>query len=400
MFSELRKRLRRLALLHGPLKAAKTKVRKAWVASVEFIRKLPGLFSLGLPNGFYSDLELLQANPPKLEGRVILLDQGNFEAAGDSLLVLCGRNQHQMQPWSFFWARHPAAELIGTSLALVDPAGRVCAESVYQQFGKHPFGLDDPAYLYPRLLSRPRRLDGNWTSIVSRWIPTSHPAPYAHWLLELLPRLSLLKEFPADTGILAPPFRLGYQEESLSMLGVLDRCRWTSEKHLRIENYYFSAQPSMICCFSPYVVAWLRTTFLPIVEKDLRPTPRRFFVRRVGTLRNIVNEDEVLDFFRSIGWEIVDSARLSFADQIRYFSRAEAICSIHGSGFTNAVWGRPGIKLLELLPDSYMGSEVEWIARCIPGAMHRYLIFPSDRSYNAIVDLHRVRQKLSLMGLL
>ena len=399
MLSKLRGYLHRLGLLYAPLMKAKTALRKAWLALVEFVRKLPEPLSLGLPQGFYSELSLLQANPPRLKGRVVLLDQGSLEAPPESLLVRCGRSQHKKQPWPVFWTHHPKAELIGDSLSMVDGNGQLCAEAVYH-FDWHRQGPDDPAYFYPRLLSRAHWLEGNWTSLVSRWMSMAQPVPYAHWIMEALPRLAFLQEFPADTRIILPSFRPPYQEESLRLLGVLDRCRWTSERHLRVENYYFSSQSSMICCYNPFAVVWLRGAFLPLLEKDTRPSPRRFFVRRVGKFRNIVNEEEVLDFFRKIGWEIVDPAQLSFAEQIRCFSQAEAVCSIHGSGFTNAVWCRPKVQLLELLPDSYMGSEVEWIARCIPGAMHRHLIFPSDRWFNAIVDLDRVRGELQLMDLL
>jgi capsular polysaccharide biosynthesis protein len=236
--------------------------------------------------------------------------------------------------------------------------------------------------------------------VVSRYMPLGHPREYGHWILEMLPRLALLDEFPPDTRIITQNYQLKYQVESLEMLGLLDRCRWTSEQHLRIENYYYSAQPSMIACYNPYAVRWIRDKFLPLVAADTRPTPARFFVRRHGALRNMVNEEEVLAFFRGIGWEIVDSAELTFADQIRYFSRAEAICAIHGSGLTNALWCKPGAKLLELFADSYLASDAEWIAMCLPPTVHRHLIFPADHNISALVDLDRVRNSLRELDLL
>jgi hypothetical protein len=35
-------------------------------------------------------------------------------------------------------------------------------------------------------------------------------------------------------------------------MGLLERSRWTAETHIIIEDYYFSAQPTMITCFRFY----------------------------------------------------------------------------------------------------------------------------------------------------
>jgi hypothetical protein len=47
---------------------------------------------------------------------------------------------------------------------------------------------DDPAYKY-RVgnADRPVNLQGNWTSLVSRWMSTDEVQPYAHWVLDALP---------------------------------------------------------------------------------------------------------------------------------------------------------------------------------------------------------------------
>ena len=394
MLRQLRIALRRIRFLHPFLVGLRRGYQRLMIGILEIVRRLPGPLSFGLAPGFYSDLALLQSDPPQIEGRIVLLDQGNFEASPDSLLVKSQRAQHQSQPWPIFWTHHRDAELVGSSLAHVNAQGRLCQEATYQQWSR-----EDPAYNYARHLTKPVRLEGNWTSLISRWMPSTSVRPYAHWLQDVLPRLALLPEFPPDTRILVPGVGLPYQVASLEMLGMLDRCRWTSEQHVQIQCYYFSAPTSMIACYNPFATDWIRKALIPLVESDPRPSPKRFFVRRVGNVRNVVNEDEVIDFFKSLRWEIVDAGALSFPDQVRYFSRAEAICAIHGSGFTNTVFCPPGAGLLELFADTYLASDAEWIARCI-SANHRHLIFPSDYRLNAIIDLKRVRQTLAEMDLL
>lgn len=320
------------------------------------------------------------------------MDQGNPVASSDSVMVLGGRGQHVQQPWPIFWTYHHEIELIGPSLAHVKD-DRVCLEAVY---GKYSMP-DDPAYNFRRSGSdRVVDLEGNWTSGVSRWMSTTKTQAYAHWVLDVLPRLALLNEFPSDVKIILPPHRLSYQEAGMQMLGLLDRCRWTSESRLRVENYYFSAPTAMIDCYNPYAVHWLRKTFSPLVS-DVKPTPKRFFIRRLGFLRNMTNEADVLNLFRELGWEIVELNEWTFQDQIRLFANAEFICGIHGAGFTNVVWCQPGCRILEIFCSDYMGAGAEWIAQTLTSVEHHHLIFPTDNRLNAIVDLPQLKAKLQTL---
>jgi hypothetical protein len=345
---------------------------------------------LGPASGWYSDVELLQRGG--VEGRIILLNQGAPIVTPDSPIALCKRGQHLYQPFPVFWIRRRNTRLIGSSLAHVDARKRVSMESVYGR----PCVKDDPAYQY-FIRGEPLRLAGPWTSVISRWMPVNRPAAYGHWLIDALPRLAVLKEFPAETRILVPAHKASYQVESLEMLGLSHRCRWTFETQIEVEDYYFASPPSMIACYSPYTVEMVREMLLPLRDSR-KTTPKRFFVRRSGTVRNITNEAEVLEFFEKAGWTTVDFVNMPFAEQIAWFAGAEAIAGIHGSGMTNSLWSPRGCKIIEMFCDQYLAGDAEWIAQCT-GAEYHSLIFPSDLRLNAIVDLDRVRATLKSAGL-
>jgi hypothetical protein len=339
----------------------------------------------GPVKGSYSDLELLRRSGEK-EGRIILLDQGNPVAGPESAMVLCKRKQHLQQPFPVFWRHLGKVRLIGPGLAQINDLKQVSVDAVMGS----PYLKSDPAYQF-FIRGEPVRLEGPWTSVVSRWMQVSGTQAYGHWLLDCLPRLAVLKEFPAETSIIVPSRRTRYQVESLELLGLSDRCRWTHETYLEVEDYYFSSPPSPIACYSPYTVKVMQEMFWPL--KDKRPTPKRFFVRRVGTSRNMTNESAVLEFFEKAGWTIVDFAGMPFAEQVAWFANAEAVAGIHGSGITNTLFCPPGCKVFELFSDQYIAGDAEWIAQCT-GAEHHALIFPSDKHCNAIVDLNRVRASL------
>src|SRR6185436_14048940 len=124
------------------------------------------------------------------------MDQGSPQVRPDSIMVLCQRKQHLEQPWPIFWVRKKGARLLGTSLAHINERGQLSLEAAYGRARMD----SDPAYTH-LACGRPLFLKGPWTSIVSRFSPNNKLQFYAHWLLDALPRLASLDEFPADTRI-------------------------------------------------------------------------------------------------------------------------------------------------------------------------------------------------------
>ena len=328
--------------------------------------------------------------------RILLTNQGAPNVTTDSLMVLSGMQQHTSQPWPVFWSRHKNARLVSTSLALLDERKRLCRESVYGDVCLE----DDPAWRY-LALPKPIFLSGNWTSLVSRWCPNSRAMnfnTFTHWILDALPRLAMLKEFPPDTRILVPSRLAGYQKETLAMLGLTDRVRLTPERHMMLENYFFTSPTAMIDCYNPFGVKFLREKFLPLADQSYSG-PKKFLIHRSNKSRGIINEVEVYVFFRQLGWEVVDTEKLTFPQEIKLFNDAEAISGVSGSGFTNVVWCRPGCKVLPLVADSWPDGYAEWIAQVV-GAEFHHRIFPSDHAMRAQIDLKTVAEMLRATGLL
>jgi hypothetical protein len=393
-YHNLKMRSRRHPAFHRPLK-------KIWWTLMETIPTLfvnllrvlapANSFRLGAPKSSFSIYQSVAYQNCR-PSRVVLTDQGTPEIMPDSIMVVAGINQHAYQPWPVFWSHHKNARLVSKSLALLDKRKRVCVESIYG----HDSLEDDPAWRYV-CLPKPVFLAGNWTSIVSRWTPNTGAPPFSHWIQDALPRLALLKEFPPNTKILVQSALAGYQKETLKLLGLLDRVRFTPEKHLIVENYYFSSPTGMIAAYNPYAVNWLRSSFLPLADKSYHG-PKRFIIQRKGKTRGIKNEAEVNDFFQRLGWGIVDTEQLTFAQEVKLFSEAEAIAGIFGSGFTNVLWSPPGCKVITFVPDRFVDGGIEAI--CVANKLDYYWqIFPSDHEIRATVDLDGVKKILAKAGL-
>lgn len=343
--------------------------QRIWNAVVDGFWEFARIFfggssEIGPPTGLYSVYDYLRCGVPKLNGRIVLHDQGTPRVVEQSLLVESKLGQHLDQPWPIFWSEHSNARLVASSLAMMADK-KLCKESVY----KIADWRDDPASRFVRL-PPPVKLAGNWTSLLSRWVPIQEKSPiYGHWLHDALPRLALLPEFPPDTGILIPPILNPPQKESLKMMGLWDRCRPTREQHLEIEHYFFSPPTSMIDCYNPYSIRFLRETFLPKRDPDYSG-PRKFFFQRTSKHRPLANNDEVSEFFRRKGWAVVKDMDLNFAQTIKLFSEADALCSMLGSNMSNIMFCKPGCVVMQLVPDVWMDGWIDWVAQAVESDYH------------------------------
>lgn len=397
MLSQGAIRLRRLAPLHRVVRWSR---RTFWAAlkdgGREFSRRVwANSPDFGPPSQIFSLYQSLRTGIPKRRGRIVLEDQGNPPVIDpDSILVTGGYEQYREQPWPILWTEHTNARLVASSLVLMEPGKKICLEAAY---GPHRF-RGDPAFNFFRL-PPVTRLEGNWTSIVSRWVPTEGRYQgmgfpnYTHWLLDALPRLALLSEFPADTKILIPADTHRNQLECLALLGLADRCRPTRETHLELEHYYFSSPTTMLEGYSPYGIDFLRRSFLPKRDQSYQP-PKRVFIHRRGLSREPKNAAQVEKFFVERGWTPVDVAKLSFAQQVQLYHEAESIAGMFGSGFTNCVFCRPGCEVLPIMSEIFgMDGFLEWIKQLVGFTVHPVVV-PCGYDFQYEIDLNELQRWL------
>jgi capsular polysaccharide biosynthesis protein len=335
---------------------------------------------------FFSAHALLKSGTA--QGCELLPGQQVHKAPPGSLRQRAGLGQDGFQPWPVFWTRHSPARLVGQSLVLVDRAKRACIEAVYAPH----VAPRDPAFRYYRLPPA-EHLHGPWTSIVSQWTSSN----YYHWLTDGLTRLALLDRFPAETRILAPGPLRPFQVDSLRCLGVLDRCQPVENvRHLLLDSYYFAAPTAMTGCDNPFGWDFLRDRLLPHADPAYHG-PRRFYVQRVSVNRGLANEAEIQQFFRDLGWGIIDPATLSFAQQMKLFSQAEAVCGVHGAALANLLWANPGCGVVEICPGNYLNACYEVIAARLQ-LRYDYLICPADFQFVLRLPIHDLRRALKIQG--
>ena len=372
-----RRQLRAYPFLYRALIRARSAGREWGLQLCRFV--LPARMDFGPAKGWFSMAEKVRAGARR--GRILLEEQRAPDPAA-ALRRLAPLGQHLQQRWPVFWSHHADARLIGPTLLLEEGRHWVGVESAYgPDFIRH-----DPGY---RQFRRPRavRLEGNWTSVVSRW-----SEGFYHWFVDVLPRLAVLPELPPDTRIIIPANLTGFRRDTLEWLGLTGRVHPTVKQHLSVENYYFCSPTNITGLFDPYAVEFLRRSF-----RDRRDaaydSPRKFFVHRVGAVRGLVNEEEVLQVFRDRGWAVVDTQALTLAQQIQLFAQAEQVCALHGAALTNLLWCKPRCRVLELVASTYMNGTYEGIAEGV-GLDYNFLVCAGDIDWKARVDIAELKRRL------
>lgn len=180
-------------------------------------------------------------------------------------------------------------------------------------------------------------------------------AGYGSWLIELLPRIAVAAQF-CDLS----QFKV-----------VVSRQTGAMEQVVRDSLGLFGIRPEQIVAIGGTPTFFQRLVFpLPVAGHVLPKSPRaievlesfpgrlassgeahkRIYVKSALGARQLVNEAEILNLLRPLGFQIVDTVPMSFAEQVHAFSRAEMIVGASGDGLANVAFAPRGVRVFALTP--------------------------------------------------
>ena len=193
---------------------------------------------------------------------------------------------------------------------------------------------------------------------------------YYHWIFDGLSRLKLLQKVIGDIDYLIVPFNLKkHHLDSLSLLGFPEEklLRIKNGMHLQCENLFV---PYLNRGLPEWKCEFLRESFIPA---DIEEPHRLIYISRNDALyRKIINENEVEDYLRNIGFEIVQMSKLPFLEQVKICAEARIVVAPHGAGLSNTVFCK-NAKILETFSPSYVNVSF-WILANHVGNEYYYLL--------------------------
>jgi capsular polysaccharide biosynthesis protein len=235
---------------------------------------------------------------------------------------------------------------------------------------------------------------------------------YFHWMVDILPRIELLRQsgWPFDwlvTNNTNEPF----QQETLETLGIpLAKVLPSDEHpHIQAQNLVVPSFVSSLGWATKRSLTFLRRTF---TNKQPLNTPKRIYIsRQQAKYRKLLNEEEVMDVLRPLGFVSITLEGWSVADQATLFAQAEAIVAPHGGGLTNLMFCQRGTKVIELVSPNYI-RYYYWVISQQLGLQHYYLpgkelrcpqlrqlMYQSILREDILIEPDMLRQMLQVSGL-
>ena len=204
---------------------------------------------------------------------------------------------------------------------------------------------------------------------------------YWHWLFDVLPRLGLCSKIIDLNQIdyfLLPSCAKKFQSESLNFLNI-DKSKWLpSEKfrHVKVDKLLVTDHPVVtsndatkdIMNIPGWISQWLKDNFLKKKEKSSKEKVKKIYIDRSSQTsqqkpqRLISNEEDVRECLLKRNFTPIRLHETQFADQIELFNNAECITGLHGGGFANITFCKPGTKVIELR-SSEAGDPIKNLAK-------------------------------------
>ncbi|RKP50856.1 glycosyltransferase family 61 protein [Trinickia fusca] len=184
---------------------------------------------------------------------------------------------------------------------------------------------------------------------------------YYHWLIEYLGRLYTVSQLEALRNVPLIVDADMYPQEFESLAAIcpdwpiyrLERGTLLKVARLHIPSISTFLPDSVripfwqgsALCHS--TLAFLRDAVFKRYEIRLvKPTRKIFLVRRGA--RTILDIEQIESALTNIGFECIDTGKLTFEEQVRLFAEAAMIVGPMGAAFTNAIFCHPECKVLAL----------------------------------------------------
>jgi capsular polysaccharide biosynthesis protein len=283
------------------------------------------------------------------------------------------RRHHAYSVWKSQVVTVPNAVLAGRHLCVIAD-GRVLAGSA--------IGKKSIARTANLRRDRWRRFsagpDATITSIDEKVVLVGgRSGAFFHWMTEIVPRLMIVAE---DSRLREPPLLMRpahspFQQETLRALAL--NPRFVEEEFVKVPVVTFPThmvieRPARL---SPEIIAYADRFARDYLGADEQGGGRRIYVSRADAgRREIVNENALLRVLERNGFERVIPSELSLRDQAALFQSASAVVAPHGGALASLAFCRPGTKVFELFPESWVRFSPFWILASLAGLDYRLVL--------------------------
>jgi capsular polysaccharide biosynthesis protein len=194
------------------------------------------------------------------------------------------------------------------------------------------------------------------------YLSNTMPQNYGHWLIYTLPMLEIYWKFidkqEIDYYYIGGGSLANFQKETLVAVRI---------KEEQVVTFPSKPDRAITCVIDrktqnngykyPTIFAYrfARNLFLPKDNYANKKYPKRLYVKRGNVdYREVINDNEVLEYLESIGFESLTMQGRTIQEQADIYYNADAIISVCGSALTNLLFIREKITVIEIFPFGYL----------------------------------------------
>ncbi|MDB9511537.1 glycosyltransferase family 61 protein [Kamptonema animale CS-326] len=193
------------------------------------------------------------------------------------------------------------------------------------------------------------------------YLSNTMPQNYGHWFFYTLPMLEIYWKYIDKQEI--DYYYIGdslanFQRETLVALGI---------KEEQVVTFPCKPDRAITCVIDrkiqnnghkyPTIFGYrfARSLFVPEENYSSSKYPKRLYIKR-GKVdhREVINDNEVVEYLESIGFESLTMQGRTIQEQAEIYYNADAIISVCGSALTNLMFIRENITVIEIFPFGYL----------------------------------------------
>lgn len=188
---------------------------------------------------------------------------------------------------------------------------------------------------------------------------------YFHFFSDVLSKLWLIEKYNIDKNVplIIPEelynkayFRYLYQFTDIG------KFNW----YVQGRNEFLIIKSLYLLRPFPYEPAYWKKSVALLRNHNPRPERKIFLNRAPSAGRFLNNMKDVLPVLEKYGFELVDTATLSFREQVDLFSQAAIVIGIHGAGNTNIIFAaHDKVKLIEIMPANRPACQYYWLTQSL-----------------------------------
>ena len=199
---------------------------------------------------------------------------------------------------------------------------------------------------------------------------------YAHWMLDILPKIKLCSEHYSlkEIDFFYISGLQNFQKQTLSTLNIKENRIVNSDTNRHIEAselivvnhpwYHKGFILNQYELLPSWIIYHLRDIYLRY-SKQFDNNEKIYIDRTDSNFKHcqIQNDKEVFDFLKDKGFLKYKIGKLSFFEQIYLFNNAKFIIGAHGAAFANLSFCRPDTNIIEIKPSSHPNNAYKRISQ-------------------------------------